>query len=131
MAIVPAPDGLDTSMPSTMNLLSPVAPRTIGTDALKASDPPTSILFITTLGSTLVTDQMSVRLGRASSSALVIVVCLPAFVVSSSGTWVVTVMASSMAPTLSRRSARAVASALTTMLPCVTVWKPGSWPRTL
>ena len=122
MAIVPAADGLDTSMPSTMNLLSPVAPRTIGTDALNASEPPTSILFITTLGSTFVTDQMSVRLGSASSSALVIVVCLMALVVSSSGAWLVTVIASSMAPTLSRTSARAVASALTTTLPCVTVW---------
>jgi hypothetical protein len=102
-------------------LLSVLLPRTIGTDALNASEPPTSILFIVTFGMTFVTDQMSVRFGSASSSALVSTVCLSALVVSSSGAAPVTVITSSTVPTLSFRSARAVASALTTIRCCETV----------
>ena len=96
-----------------------------------ASEPPTSILLTTTPGMTRAIDHTSVRFGSACSSSLVSTVCFRALVVSSSGVAPVTMMASSMAPIWSRRSARAVASALTVMFGCTTGRKPASSARTV
>ena len=129
--MVAVPDGLDTSMPSTMYLFSLPDPRTAMPEAFHASEPPTSILLTTTPGMTRAIDHTSVRFGSACCSSLVSTVCFRALVVSSRGVAPVTMMASSMAPIWSRRSARAVASALTVMFGCTTGRKPASSARTV
>ena len=95
--------------------LSVVVPRVVACDCRNICDPPTSTLFMMTLGMTRVTDQISTRFGSASSSRRVMTVCFSALVVSSSGASPVTVTPSAIVPTSSFKSARAVAFALTRM----------------
>ena len=77
--------------------LSVVVPRVVACDWRNICEPPTSTLFMMTLGMTRVTDQMSTRFGSASSSWRVMTVCFSALVVSSSGASPVTVTPSCMA----------------------------------
>ncbi len=109
------PSRLETSIPSIVNLLPEVPPRTVMLDCRKPSDPPTSTLLRMTPGMTLATDHTSVRFGSSSSWARVMTVCLSATEVSSKGACPVTVTPSDMAPTSSLKSARAFRSELTTM----------------
>ena len=80
--------------------LSVVVPRVVACDCRNICEPPTSTLFMMTLGMTRVTDQMSTRFGSASSSSRVMTVCLSALVVSSSGASPVTVTPSWPSPDL-------------------------------
>ena len=118
MFVVPRAVMLEMSVPSRSVLFSVLRPLAVARPWKKRSVPPTSRLLITIPGTTRDIDQISVRLGMRASVSRLMTVCCSALVVSSRGDSPVTVSVSSSTPISRRRSARAAASATTTMFSC-------------